>query len=461
MLASGDRAGTEGPEEQAASPPASGPLLVCVSGPDQGKRLQVDTQPLSIGRATHSNLLSDDPDVAEEMATVRLDEGRIRVQGLAPLLPYVDGHPVRAALLTRGQQVRLGRSLWEVQVPGGGPSRFGFVNRMGDRLASATGIEAPDEWNARDMFAEVATSHADEDVEAYFTVGTPATTPTLIDIDAQWPRPWVFVRVFALTIALYIGFGFAWNEFANLNLIPGLIMIGSVAVPLSLLIFFFEVNVPRNISLYQVIKLVLTGGLVSIIVSLFFFEWTAGLTSWIGAASAGIIEEAGKALTLLLVVNRPRYRWTLNGLLLGATVGTGFAAFESAGYALRAALGNGGIEAMRETIIERGVLTVLGGHVLWTALVGAALWRVRGDEPFNRRMLADPRFLRVFAVCVVMHMLWNSSLRFPLFGYYGKYMLLGLAAWSLVLGMIQSGLKQIRLVQMRTTSQAAVAQANG
>ncbi len=449
--------GADTPEVTHGNLPDAGPMLVCISGPDQGKRLQIGTVPLHIGRATQSNLLSDDPDVADEMATVRLDEGRVRINGLAALLPFVDGHPVRAALLTRGQQVRLGRSLWEVQVQGGGPSRFGFVNRMGDRLATATGIEAPDEWNAREMFADVAKRHADEDVAAYFTVGTAATTPGLMDIDSQWPKPWVFVRVFALTLALYIGFGFAWNEFANVNLIPGLIMIGSVAVPLSLLIFFFEVNVPRNISLYQVIKLVLTGGLVSIIVSLFFFEWTAGLTNWIGAASAGIIEETGKALTLLLVVNRPRYRWTLNGLLLGATVGTGFAVFESAGYALRAALGPGEIQAMRDTIMQRGVLTMLGGHVLWTGLVGAALWRVRDDKPFNRLMLADARFLRVFAVCAVMHMLWNSSLRFPLFGYYGKYVVLGLVAWSLVLGMIQSGLKQIRLAQVRTTSQPAVA----
>jgi protease PrsW len=221
-------------------------------------------------------------------------------------------------------------------------------------------------------------------------------------------------------------------------------MIGSVAMPFSLLIFFFEVNVPRNISIYQVIRLLFIGGLLSIVISLFGFKMT-DLDSWLGAASAGIIEETGKGLALLLVVNKPKFRWTLNGLLLGATVGTGFAVFESAGYALRTLLESQSALAMRGVIVDRGFLSVFGGHVLWTGLVGAALWRVRGDRPFSREMLLDPKFLRVFLFCVVMHMLWNtSSLPVPT---YAKYVGLGAVAWLLVFGFIQDGLKQLRAAQ--------------
>jgi RsiW-degrading membrane proteinase PrsW (M82 family) len=51
--------------------------------------------------------------------------------------------------------------------------------------------------------------------------------------------------------------------------------------------------------------------------------------------SAGIIE-IGKTAALFLVIYKykKKYRWTLNRLLFGAAVGTGFSAFESAGYAL-------------------------------------------------------------------------------------------------------------------------------
>ncbi len=423
--------------------------LVCISGPDRGKRVRVLGDAIRIGSTADCNLLTDDPDVIGPVARVHLKGDRVLIEALSSMQPFVDGHAVASALLTPWQQVRLGRSMWEVHATVGASSVFDFVNRMGDHLSNVAGVEKPAEWNAREMFADAAKHHEDDEIEAYFTVGTTFTTPSLGEIDARWPKPWIFLRVLAVSLALYFGFSFALNFFGAENLVPGLIVVGSVAVPLSLLIFFFEVNVPRNISLYQVIKLLFIGGLVSLIISLFFFSWTTVLYNWIGAASAGIVEEAGKVLTLLLVVRKPRFRWTLNGLLLGATVGTGFAVFETMGYALNAGLSGGGLEGIRASLFMRGVLSVFGGHVLWTGLAGAALWRVRDDRPFDRSMLTDPRFLRVLAICMVMHMLWNSPLTVPLFGDNGKRLLLGAAAWLLVLGMIQSGLRQVRDAQGR------------
>lgn len=428
------------PQAPMPTPPVY--YLICIAGPDQGKRVAVTATDLLVGRSADANVLSDDPDVTDRFALLHLDGTHLRVKGLAPLLPFVDGHATADTRLALGQQLRLGRSLWEFHGPGSSPSVLGFVNRLGDHLSNVAGIEKPGEWDPREMFGDVRKKHSDEDIEAYFTVGTAATTPPLAAVDAHWPRPWIFFRVFGASVLLYLGFVAAWRVFLNDNLLPGLMIVGSVAIPFSLLIFFFEVNVPRNISLYQVIKLLLVGGLVSIAVSLVFFKLT-DLDSWLGAASAGIIEESGKALTLLLVVRKARFRWTLNGLLLGATVGTGFAVFESAGYALTA-LGEGGAAPMRHLIVERGLLSVLGGHVLWTGLAGAALWRVRGDRPWSQDMLTDPRFLRVLAVCMAMHMTWNAPWDPPL---YLKYIALGAAAWLLILGMIQSGLKQVREAQ--------------
>lgn len=426
-------------------------LLVCIAGPDLHKRILVGSNSVQLGNSAECAVLSDDPDVAGVFAKVSLEANQVRIEALGSIPLIVDGHAATTVLAHPKQQVRMGRSLWEVQLlsgrAGNPASVFDFVSRVGDHLSNAAGIERPEEWRASEMFADVTKKHDDNEVEANFTVGTALTTPLLSEIDSSWPRPWLFVRVCLLSLALYGGFLFAWDQFQNVNLIPGLIMIGSVAVPLSLLIFFFEVNVPRNISLYQVIRLLFIGGLVSIVVSLFLFELTKGLSNWLGAASAGIVEETGKVLTLLIVVREKRFRWTLNGLLLGATVGAGFAIFESAGYALRAALGPGGEAAMRDVIFTRGILTLLGGHVLWTGLSGAALWRVRGDRPFDRSMLGDPRFLRVLGICVLLHMTWNTDFALPVVGYYGKYALLGAATWLLILGMIQSGLKQVRDAQ--------------
>jgi Predicted membrane protein len=131
-------------------------------------------------------------------------------------------------------------------------------------------------------------------------------------------------------------------------------------------------------------------------------------------------------------------------MLFGAAVGTGFAAFESAGYAYLIG-GAYGKSAMLQSIMTRGVLSILGGHVLWTALIGGALWRVRGDKKFSWEMLWDPRFLRVYALWAGLHMIWNSPIVLPL---YLKFIALGFVAWIALLAYIQSGLRQIRLAQV-------------
>lgn len=68
---------------------------------------------------------------------------------------------------------------------------------------------------------------------------------------------------------------------------------------------------------------------------------------------------------------------------------------------------------MLEVTTRRGLLSILGGHVLWTAMVGAALWKVREDRAFSLEMIKDPRCLRVLALVMVLHMAWNAPLDLP------------------------------------------------
>lgn len=74
----------------------------------------------------------------------------------------------------------------------------------------------------------------------------------------------------------------------------------------------------------------------------------------------------------------------------------------------------------------------------------AALWRVKGDAPFRWEMLKDPRFTRVFAAAVVLHMIWDSPLELP---FDGLYILLGAIAWIIVLGLVQEGIAELRMKQ--------------
>lgn len=417
-------------------------FLVCIAGPDAGKRIAVNDQTITIGRSSACEALSDDPEVAERHLSLRLEGGQMKFAVTGAAKSFVDGQPLNEGTLSPRQQLRVGRSLWQLE---GGQSSRDFSNLLGDiggRISEVAGVERIEGFKLSAMFSEVWRRRTDDELENYFAAGTPTTTPALADIDTNWPKPWLFFKTFTLAALVYAGFVFAFDRFNNALVLPGLVTIGAFVIPFTLLIFFFEVNAPRNVPLYQLVKLLFLGGVLSLILSLFLFEWTR-LSSWLGAMSAGLVEETGKAAALLLVVNKLKYRWMLNGLLFGAAVGAGFAAFESAGYAFLAGADHGQ-SAMLNNITVRGVLSICGGHVLWTALVGGALWRVRGAERFSWHLLGDARFLRVFGMCAVMHMLWNSPLRLPL---YLKYIALGFVAWVALLSFIQAGLRQIRAAQ--------------
>lgn len=336
---------------------------------------------------------------------------------------------------------------------------------MQDKLTSAIGIEKLQGFSLSALFSETFSHHSRDEVEESFTVGTKASTPDIMDVDSSWPRPWLFMRMLLASLALYFLFWIGWREFANTNLIPGWIMIGSFAVPISTLVLFFELNVRRNVSLYMVSRLAFLGGILSLLVALVFFE-LFGTGLW-GAMSAGPIEESGKLLAMLAVARAAKYRYKLNGLLIGAAVGVGFSAFESAGYALRClidgTMGSSlsvldkaesmeqllafgirqGSVTMENNLVVRGLLSPFG-HVVWSAIVGCAMWRtIRGLE-FRWSMLVDVDFIRLMIVPVVLHMIWNSPIELP---FYGKYWLVGAVGWFVCLSLVQEGLREIRAEQ--------------
>lgn len=316
-----------------------------------------------------------------------------------------------------------------------------FSSKMSDTVTDWAGVERLEGFKLGDVFSEALKKHSRDEVEDYFTVGAPSTTPKIENVDTSWPKPWVFLRTFIAAAVLYFIFVQAWNQYENEKLIPGLIMVGSFAVPISALIFFFEMNARKNISLYQVIRLLFLGGIISITVSLIFYNLSDNMKlDWLGASLAGLAEEPGKLLALVIVVNMSKYRYTLNGLLFGAAVGTGFAAFESAGYALQAAFYTGSSAPMLDSIMHRGMLSPFG-HIIWTGMCGAALWKVKGANHFKFEMLQDPKFYRVFIIAVILHMIWNSPVELP---FYAKNIILGVVGWIIIFSLIQSGLKQIK-----------------
>ena len=258
------------------------------------------------------------------------------------------------------------------------------------------------------------------------------------------------LRALAFSLAVYSLLLAAWMQFSNLYVVPALIVTGCFAVPLAAALLFFELNTPRNVSVYQVAKMTFLGGALSLIATVFLFRVIpgSGVGSLVPALLTGVTEETGKALALLIVLRSPRYRWQLNGLLFGAAVGAGFAGFESAGYALRA-LFAGGWQSVLDSIMLRGLLSP-GGHVIWTAMVGSALWRVKGERPFAASMLTHPDVVRRWGIAVVLHGLWDAD--FPLVHPYVQLFVLVVVGWYLVLAILKQALAEVEQARLRAVT---------
>lgn len=317
-----------------------------------------------------------------------------------------------------------------------------ITGNIANRVTDLAGMDRLEGFSFKELFSEVFKRHNSEEVEEYFTVGVPSTTPDITEVDTTWPRPWVFFRTFLAALLMYFSFQQMWTLYGNPFVLPGLMITGSFVVPVTALIFFVEINARRNVSLYQVLRLVFAGGVLALSLTLLLFRVIEYFpTQWMGLSIAGMVEEPAKLVALVLVVFNTRYRYTLNGMLFGAAVGTGFAAFESAGYAF-AYLIEYGDQAMSDTITIRGLLAP-GGHIVWTAICGAALWKVKGDKRFALDMLTDLRFLRVFVIAISLHMVWNLPIHHFL-PFQAIRLALGAVAWIITIAFIQDGLKQLR-----------------
>lgn len=314
------------------------------------------------------------------------------------------------------------------------------MNRVANSLNQKMGESGPVEVKLSDLFSEVPVKHTQEELEELFIAGTKKTTPKESEIIAQWPKPWVYSRVFAFLFAVCLILYFGISQFDNWNCVPGFIFMAAMSVPFSLVIFFWEMNAPRNISAINIFTMFFVGGVLSMVFTLFLFTVTQpGELTYVGAMLVGLTEEVGKIAIAALYIKKTNAKYILNGLLIGACIGAGFAAFETAGYGFRTFLG-GGMNGMLHILLLRGA-TGVGTHIIWTAIAGAALVAAKGEKPFDFSMLLHGRFLFFLCISIVFHGLWDSPLEFP--SLYGKYTISVLLAWGITLVMISSGLKQI------------------
>jgi RsiW-degrading membrane proteinase PrsW (M82 family) len=190
----------------------------------------------------------------------------------------------------------------------------------------------------------------------------------------------------------------------NTNLVPTLILLGSFLVPFAVVLFAAE-RISSTFPTASLMVAFFVGGVLGVL-GASLLEAPLNTSGLGGFLLVGLVEELVKAVLLVVLGRRLMPKTARQGALLGATVGAGFAAFESAGYAFNAGLGTRGIDliGLVQTEAVRSVLTPLG-HVLWTAVLGAAIFAASRD---GRRYRLTIGVVVAYVLVSVLHGLWDS-----------------------------------------------------
>jgi RsiW-degrading membrane proteinase PrsW (M82 family) len=212
-------------------------------------------------------------------------------------------------------------------------------------------------------------------------------------------------RVFVGGLVLFIVTNAALIATSNEGLVAPVVIIGAFLVPVTFVAYMHGRLHATDIPVPVLEGLFLFGGGLGVVVA-GFLEYetlrTLALTRLLGV---GLIEESAKMLLPALIYVRGRYRSGMDGLLIGVTVGMGFAALETMGYGAAALVkSHGDVGVLDQTLLLRGLLSP-ASHAAWTGFVCAVLWSQRSRAA--HRVLNVP-VVGAFALAVALHASWDA-----------------------------------------------------
>jgi len=192
----------------------------------------------------------------------------------------------------------------------------------------------------------------------------------------RWAPPWW--AVFVVGLLLWVATVAVGRVTHNVILLPTIVLLGSFLVPITAVVWYLDHDPSPELSPRRIITAFLIGGVMGVLGASLLEYWLVKV-GLIGAFEVGLIEEFVKGVFIVVValgIGRFHIR---DGMVLGATVGFGFAALESSGYALASLFvvqGNQLILSLNSVIfteLVRGVLAPFG-HGMWSAILGGAIF---------------------------------------------------------------------------------------
>jgi protease PrsW len=158
-------------------------------------------------------------------------------------------------------------------------------------------------------------------------------------------------------------------------LVPTVLLVGSFLVPTAMVVFALTRSHRTLLAPHVLAVGFLAGGTLGVVLSALTETYVVPTAAGTFVA-VGLIEELTKGAVLVGVAAMVPRKVARDGIILGATIGAGFAAFESSGYALTALIDHADdhpIARIVATELSRAVLAPFG-HITWTALLGGALF---------------------------------------------------------------------------------------
>jgi len=192
----------------------------------------------------------------------------------------------------------------------------------------------------------------------------------------RWAPAWW--AVFLIGLVMWAAAFVVARLTRNVILLPTIVLLGSFLVPVTAVIWYLDHDPSPALSPRRILVAFIIAGTFGVLGASLLEYWlrSAGI---LGSLEVGLIEEAVKGVFIVVVALGIRQFHLRDGIVLGATVGFGFAALESSGYALASLfVVQGGhlylsLTSVVVTELIRGVLSPFG-HGMWSAILGAAIF---------------------------------------------------------------------------------------
>ena len=196
----------------------------------------------------------------------------------------------------------------------------------------------------------------------------------------RWaPRWWA---VFLIGLVMWLAAFAVARLTHNIILLPTIVLIGSFVVPVTAVVWYLDHDPSPALSPRRILAAFIIAGVFGVLGASLLEYWLVSV-GFLGSLEVGLIEEAVKGVFIVVVALGIRPFHVRDGMVLGATVGFGFAALESSGYALASLfVVQGGqlylsLTSVVITELIRGVLSPFG-HGMWSAILGGAIFAAAG-----------------------------------------------------------------------------------